>query len=331
MIGYIKDRNTFATLDMILDMSQYDLILGSTNNNVGTVQVPVELEGLENDFFVAEGRAWLVKSLAPDNGRTIITLNDISFMFSRDLVWNGTAYTSIEECIADTIDTEYINQTDAMFDTPFVRVTYTTSTAFITPDIDNGIWNLKAYIAKVRRMKNVFLTFSVSGDYLNITVEQKTPKLWKMDFATDVAKMMQETYQKSATAKITVNGTTDYYAFTDGTYSTNPAAGTRIQGEWVQLTVGPTENEQEKVADVFSKNSETMILEFYTSEEVEFYDTVQLRHEGRVVTGTLSLVSISSSDNRRYCKTGDLINTVPEAISVLSERIEALTKQVERM
>lgn len=331
MIGFIKDRNTFQTLDMMLDISQYDLILGSTNNNVGTVQVPVELEGLENQFFIADDRMWVVKSLAPDNGKTIITLNDISWMFARDLLWDdNTTYSTIEECIADTIDTEYINLSDTEYDTPYVRVSYSTATAWIKPDTENGLWNLKGYIAKVRRMKNVFLSFSISGNYLDIEIEQKTPTLWKLDFATDVAKMYQETYQKTATAKITVNGTTDYYMFTDGTYSTNPAAGTRIQGEWLQVQVNANEDETDKVEDIFSKNAESMILEFYTTEPVEFYDTVQLRHEGRVVTGTLSLVSISSSDNRRYCKTGDLINTVPEAISVLSERIEKVTKTVER-
>jgi hypothetical protein len=331
MIGFIKDRNTFQTLDMMLDVSQYDLILGSTNNNVGTVQVPVELEGLENQFFIADDRMWVIKSLAPDKGKTIITLNDISWMFARDLLWDDTTtYSTIEECIADTIDTEYINLADTEYDTPYVRVSYSTATAWIKPDTENGLWNLKGYIAKVRRMKNVFLSFSISGNYLDIEIEQKTPTLWKLDFATDVAKMYQETYQKTATAKITVNGTTDYYMFTDGTYSTNPAAGTRIQGEWLQVQVNANEDETDKVEDIFSKNAESMILEFYTTEPVEFYDTVQLRHEGRVVTGTLSLVSISSSDNRRYCKTGDLINTVPEAISVLSERIEKVTKTVER-
>lgn len=331
MIGFIKDRNTFHTLDMMLDISQYDLILGSTNNNVGTVQVPVELEGLENQFFIADDRMWVIKSLAPDKGKTIITLNDISWMFARDLLWDdNTTYSTIEECIADTIDTEYINLSDTEYDTPYVRVSYSTATAWIKPDTENGLWNLKGYIAKVRRMKNVFLSFSISGNYLDIEIEQKTPTLWKLDFATDVAKMYQETYQKTATAKITVNGTTDYYMFTDGTYSTNPAAGTRIQGEWLQVQVNANEDETDKVEDIFSKNAESMILEFYTTEPVEFYDTVQLRHEGRVVTGTLSLVSISSSDNRRYCKTGDLINTVPEAISVLSERIEKVTKTVER-
>ena len=334
MIGFIKDRNTFQTLDMMLDISQYDLILGSTNNNVGTVQVPVEVEGLENQFFIADDRIWIVKSLAPDNGRTIITLNDVSWMFARDLLWDdNTTYTTIEECIADTIDTEYINLTDAMYDTPYVRVSYSTATAWIKPDTENGLWNLKGYIAKVRRMKNVFLSFSISGNYLDIEIEQKTPTLWKMDFATDVAKMYQETYQKTSTAKITVNGTTDYYLYSDGTYGTNGSPSlplTRVEGDWVQLQVTANENEADKVEDTFSKNAESMILEFYTTEPVEFYDTVQLRHEGRVVTGTLSLVSISSSDNRRYCKTGDLINTVPEAISVLSERIEKVTKTVER-
>ena len=334
MIGFIKDRNTFQTLDMMLDISQYDLILGSTNNNVGTVQVPVEVEGLENQFFIADDRIWIVKSLAPDNGRTIIMLNDVSWMFARDLLWDdNTTYTTIEECIADTIDTEYINLTDAMYDTPYVRVSYSTATAWIKPDTENGLWNLKGYIAKVRRMKNVFLSFSISGNYLDIEIEQKTPTLWKMDFATDVAKMYQETYQKTSTAKITVNGTTDYYLYSDGTYGTNGSPSlplTRVEGDWVQLQVTANENEADKVEDTFSKNAESMILEFYTTEPVEFYDTVQLRHEGRVVTGTLSLVSISSSDNRRYCKTGDLINTVPEAISVLSERIEKVTKTVER-
>lgn len=331
MIGYIKDRKTFQTLDMLLDITQYDLVLGAVNNNVSTALVLGELENLENQFFIYGNRLWLIKSLAPEDGLTTITLNDISYIFARDLVWDDTAtFNSIEECIADTIDSEYINLSDPEYDTPYITVSYSTATPFIVPDTEGGLWNLKGYIAKVRRMKNVFLDYSISGDTLNITIEQRTPAVHKIDFATDVAQMEQETYQKTSIAKITVNGTTDYYLYEDGTYGTDPNLKTRAEGEWTQLQVRENEDETEKVEDLFSKNAESRIIEFYTDLPVNYYDTVILRNEGRVTSGTLSTVSISSEDNRKYCKTGDLIDTVPEAISVLSERIDKVTKTVER-
>ena len=331
MIAYIKDRKTFQTLDLMLELSQYNLILGAVNNNVGTALCSYEVEGLENQFFIFDNRLWIVKSLSPEDGHTLISLYDISYLFARDLIWDeNNSYTTIEECIADTIDNEFINLSDTEYDTPYITVSYTTATPFIMPDTENGLWNLKAYIAKVRRVKNVFLDYTISRNDLLIDIEQRTPNVWRFDFATDVAQMSQETYQKTSTAKITVNGTTDYYLYTDGTYGNDPDLKDRAEGDWVQLQVSDNESEADKVADVFSKNSESRIIEFYTDAPVEFYDSVILRHEGRVVTGTLSLVSISSSDNRRYCKTGDLINTVPEAISVLSERIEKVTKTVER-
>ena len=334
MIGYIKDRNTFATLDMMLDITEYDLILGSTNNNVGTALCLGELEGLENQFFIYDNRIWLIKGLSPQDGTTTITLNDISFLFSRDLIWNENSnYATIEECIADTIDNEYINLSDTMYDTPYIVVSYSTATSFIKPDTEGGLWNLKGYIAKVRRIKNVFLTYSISGNTLNIEIEAKTPTVHKIDFATDVAQMVQETYQRNSVAKITVNGTTDYYMYSDGTYGTNPSPTlplTRVEGDWIQLNVNQNEVEADKVADTFAKNAESHIVEFWTDLETEFYDTVIIRHDGRVTSGTLSMVSISSGDNRRYCKTGDLIDTMPVAISVLADRIETVTKKVER-
>lgn len=331
MIAYIKDRKTFQTLDLMLELSQYNLILGAVNNNVGTALCSYEVEGLENQFFIFDNRLWIVKSLSPDNGHTLISLYDISYLFARDLIWDeNNSYTTIEECIADTIDNEFINLSDTEYDTPYITVSYTTATPFIMPDTENGLWNLKAYIAKVRRVKNVFLDYTISRNDLLIDIEQRTPNVWRFDFATDAAQMSQETYQKTSTAKITVNGTTDYYLYADGTYGNDPDLKDRAEGDWVQLQVSDNESEADKVADVFSKNSESRIIEFYTDAPVEFYDSVILRHEGRVTSGTLSTVSISSSDNRRYCKTGDLINTVPEAISVLSERIEKVTKTVER-
>lgn len=331
MIAYIKDRKTFQTLDLMLELSQYNLILGAVNNNVGTALCSYEVEGLENQFFIFDNRLWIVKSLSPEDGHTLISLYDISYLFARDLIWDeNNSYTTIEECIADTIDNEFINLSDTEYDTPYITVSYTTATPFIMPDTENGLWNLKAYIAKVRRVKNVFLDYTISRNDLLINIEQRTPNVWRFDFATDVAQMSQETYQKTSTAKITVNGTTDYYLYTDGTYGNDPDLKDRAEGDWVQLQVSDNESEADKVADVFSKNSESRIIEFYTDAPVEFYDSVILRHEGRVTSGTLSTVSISSSDNRRYCKTGDLINTVPEAISVLSERIEKVTKTVER-
>lgn len=334
MIAYIKDRSTFATLDMMLDITEFTLVLGAVNNNVGTAVALGELEGLENQFFIYDNKLWIIKGLSPEDGTTTVTLEDISYLFSRDLVWtDGTTYASIEACIASTIDTEYINLTDPYYDTPYITVTYSTSTGFVKPDVEEGLWNLKGYIAKVRRMKNVFLTYSISGDQLNITVEAKTPTVHKIDFATDVAQMSQETYQKNSVAKITVNGINTYYLYNDGTYGTNASPSLpleRVEGDWIQLNVSAYDNEADKVADTFALNAESHIVEFWTELPVEFYDTVIIRHEGRVVSGTISLVEITSSDSRRFCKTGDLIDTMPEAISVLSERIEKVTKTVER-
>ena len=325
MIGYVKNRKTFVTTHL-LEMSEYTLVLGSINNNVSKVTVIGELSGLEDDFFIYEGNIWIIKTLAPDNGKTVITLNDISYLFSRDLYWSGTAETTIEGLISDTIDTGWTNLSDTMYQTPWLTVTTTTTTSLIQPDIENDLWNLKAYIAKVRRMKNVFLFYSVSGDYLNITVSQITPPLRKIDFAGSDSQLISELYQKTSVAKITVNGTTDYYLFTDGTFSTNPSAGTRVDGSWTMLQVRVGDDEQEEVANTFSKNSDSHIVEFWTEQPCELYDSVQIRSNGRVTNGFLSYVSISSEDNRRRCRTGDLINTVQDAITMLSDKIDTVIK-----
>ena len=97
MIAYIKDRKTFQTLDLMLELSQYNLILGAVNNNVGTALCSYEVEGLENQFFIFDNRLWIVKSLSPEDGHTLISLYDISYLFARDLIWDdNNSYTTIE-------------------------------------------------------------------------------------------------------------------------------------------------------------------------------------------------------------------------------------------
>lgn len=323
MIGYLKDPRTFKTTHL-LDVSSYDLVLGSIYNDTSKVTVVGEYSDLEHYYFVFENNIWVVKAIEPEDGITTFTLDSIDSIFSRNVVFYDDNTGSIEEFISYAIFYDFVSIEDNYFSFPYISVTYTTETDFVEPDVDGILYNLADYISKVRLLYNVFLTYKIEGDVLHVYIAYKEPDLHKIDFNGSDSQVINELYQKSNISKITVNGDRDYYLFDDGTFSQDPSDGTRVIGEWGSLQIGDTEDELERVYDIFMSNNNSHVIEFYTTQDLNFFDNVEIRSRGVLTSSYLTVVKKSSDDDRLYCKTGELINTVSSALANMSSQLSTI-------
>ena len=320
MIGYLKDPRTFKTTHL-LDVSSYDLVLGSIYNDTGKVEVVGEYSDLEHYYFIFEDNIWVIRAISPEDGITTFTLDPIDSIFSRNIVFYDDNTESIEDFIAYNIYYDFVTLEDNYFSYPYISVSFSTGTPFIEPDIDGVLFNLADYISKVRLLYGVFLTYRIEGDTLHIFIDHKIPELHKIDFNGSDSQVINEVYQKSNISKVTVNGDRDYYLFEDGTFSQNPNDGVRIKGEWGSLQIGETDDEVERVYDIFASNSNSHVIEFYTTQNCHFFDNVEIRSRGVLTSSYLTVVKKSSDDNRLYCKTGELITTVSSAIANMHTQV----------
>lgn len=326
MIGYLKNATDFKT-SMMLEILNYNLTYHSIYDNVSQFTVIGEYKDIEKNYVIFDDYIGIVKSCEPSDGETLIKCNDIVFLFARDALYDGES-TSIEKFIADEISDNIINISDDMYKLPYINVSYTTQTPFIAPNTEGLVYNLKSYIAKVLRMKRIFLSYEIAGNTLNISIAQKTIPTRNIDFAMSDYQLINETYSANQTAKVTAindDVTTDYYLFTDGTYSTDPELKPRAVGEWVMVKA----DDIDKVGDEFAKNSSSHLIEFYSNKKLGFCDEITIRSQGRVVNSYIAQISKKSNDNRYLYKSGELLNTASEKLTVMSQQIEEVKKTLE--
>jgi hypothetical protein len=313
MLCYTKRRSDFKNsgLYVVLENDGYDIALDSVYDDTSTITVWTELSGVVGDFLYSDGWLGLIDKIQPDKGQTKVTCVNILTAFARPLIAGTGTY--IEVFIKEKLENEYKNLADTMYDMPYLSVTTTSNTAFISPDLDSdGLWNLKSYIAKVRRLASVFCTFGVSGNALTVEIGAKSIPTRKVDFNDRSFRMENESYSKSSVAKVTAitdTTTTHYFLHSDGTFNTTNAD--RVDGEWVILP-STAEKEAEAVADTFARSAHSHLVTFYSDRVMDFYDRLQIRTEsGRVLNSYISCVRKSARKGVLY-KSGELRATFRE-------------------
>ena len=321
MQAFIKQRSDFKTLP-VLNVIDYDITIDSIYDENSVFTVAGEYALNQGDFLFFEGKGWIIQRADPAEGVTVITYVDMVNLFARSIVYPG-AGADIESFAAAAIDSNFSDISDATYNMPYIVVTAATSTAFIVPEVKDGVYSLKPYIALARRLANVFVTFAVSGNMLAVTVEARAAVNRKIDFLDDAHKILTESYSASSVAKITavelagetVTLVRDFYLMADGTITEDPGEDTRATGDWTVITTTTTGDDTAvKVADEFAKNSYSHLIEFESSKTYGFYDRLQVRIRGRVLNSYISAVRRTSTSNRTFYKSGELRRTLTDKL-----------------
>ena len=319
MQGFIKRRSDFKTI-ALLDVIDYDITLASIYDENSSFKVAGEVALNQGDFLFFEGHGWIIERSDPAEGMTQITCVDLVNLFSRSIVY--TVGTDIETFIQDGIEDNFSGSGDTVFDMPYIVVTVATTTTFIAPEVKDGVYSLKSYIALARRLSGVYVSFAVAGSTLSVSIEARSAVSRKIDFLDDAHKILAESYSASSVAKITamelvgdtVTLVRDFYLMADGSVTETPV-GTRATGDWVAITTTTNGDDTAvKVADDFAKNSYSHLIEFESSKVYGFYDRLQVRIRGRVLSSYISAIRKSSKSNRTLYKSGELRLTLTDKL-----------------
>ena len=316
MVAFIKRRKDFKTYASA-EVVSYDVPLASIEDDVGTIILynSTVTRGSEGDFLIMDGHIWVIDQVTPDEMQTTITVGDIASAFDRPLPFSSDGNT-IGDFLAQQLIAHYRDIADLAYRMPYLTITNLDKTEYLGPTVTDGLFNLRTYMRKVNRLRNVQVRFSVSQDKLIIHIEPRQRPSHNIIFEDGTSQLLSRSYSRSSIAKVTAYhqgiGYTYYLDANGSVRDTEPVH--RAEGKWEVLALEEHEIVEERVQDIFSQNSNSHKIEWRSGKQYELYDTVVLRLDGGLMSSYVSYIGISSSDNRYYYKSGELATTLTERL-----------------
>lgn len=324
MITYIRDRHTFAIKHHATALN-YDMTVQSIYDEVSEFKIRGnESSAKAGDFFFADGFFGIIKEVDKDRETLDITCNDIDTLFARDIPDDpGTVGGNIEGYIKSLIDKYYVSLSDAVYATPFLTVVASTSTVgSALPDVENGVWNVKSYLSKVRRLYNIHTSYSVVNGGLVMRLFHRDRQTHKVFLDLSDYEVLEESFAHEAIGKITTieedtGARRDWYLLTDGTITNTYTDENRVDGTWEILNVSEAANAAEEVKNKFAENSDSHLIEFACSKDYNFYDDLIVRtKDGQVLSSYISAIRKSSDRNKNVYKSGELRIMLDEKLNL---------------
>lgn len=325
MVGYIKRRRDFVTV-CAAQLLDWDYTEKSIYDDKSTFVI----HGDENtasagDLFFTDGYGGVIREIDAGTRNAIqITCDDISALFSRDLfeITSFPAGQTVEQFTANQITANFVDTGDTSYDMGYITVeTLTETDGNALPDTSNGLWNMRDYLQKIRRVYGVETDFVPTKNGITINLYARQPQAHKIFLQNPDYILVDESYSSDITAKITAKiaatgDTTDWYLLDDDTITTDATAPNRVSGEWRSVIIDDAAQEQTTVKNEFSKNDQSFTIEFSTERAFHFYDNVFIRTKnGRVVPGYITAVRRQQGTRGKIFKTGKMLLTIDEKLN----------------
>ena len=316
MIAYVKRRKDFTTV-VSAEAVSWEVPLASIEDDVGNIVLYGNevTRGHEGDFLIMDGHIWLIDQVTPEDQQTTVTVVDVRSAFDRKLPYISEG-TTIGSWLAEQLENHYKSVSDAVYAMPYLLIVNTDVTDYLPPTVEDGLYNLKTYMRKVNRLRDVQVSFSVEQDFLLVRIARRTRPTHNIVFDDGTCQLISRSYNRSSIAKVTAyrGGVgTDYYLSKSGSVTkTEPTD--RAEGAWEVLALMEGEDIDERVQDVFSQNSNSHKIEWKSNREFDLYDTTHIRLDGGLMSSYISYIGISSGDNRFHYKSGELATTLTERL-----------------
>lgn len=317
MFFYIRSGTDFKIKD-IAESMDYSLVIGSIYGDFTRITFPSSVNVTSGDFIMNDyGFICIVESVDKNDEMIEVDGKDINNLFNRQIVYDGSeASTSVEAYLMDKLTENFITVSDTYYRIPFLTLAASTTTvASSKPDVEEGIYNLKSYISKTKRLYGVGVTYTVSGANLLATINQKTTNK-NLFLDTSVYKITEETFAESVVAKITAintdtNASQNYYLLSNGSFTTDMTDPDRVKGQWVILTYDDNTIPEESVMNKFKENIYSHKVTFISDEKnaiYDYYDYVKVRLNDNIYDSYVAKKVVNSDGTTEY-QLGELRNT----------------------
>lgn len=324
MYCILKDRRTFQSLtDTTCSVTNYELITESIYDEISDIRVTAaKVKPKEGDIvFLENGFAGIVQEAEGNVHALDLRCRQMVTIFDRDIFYSEPQGAYIEERLENMIDVNFTNQPDALYRLPYLEVIVETRTASsMRPDIDDdGLYNIKSYIAKLRRLLNIFVTFEFKRSRLIVRIARKIVPTKQIDFSDADLRIIERSFSCERIGKITswaedTNEKKDWYLKTDGTVTSIYSEEGRVDGEWQPIKVREAVDVADAVADKFKNNSFSHKITFTAPPEkarFDFYDSIKIAIDDRLFDSYIAAVKISKDSTLTEYQCGELRTTYP--------------------
>lgn len=305
------------------DVADYTAVLYAASKKTGTVKVAGEDPNLSGCWAILDGRLYYAQKAAPAGGYTTVTLAKPIYAFTRDLVYTGDGTEDLEDFIADQIDANWTDQTDAPFAMPYLTASGSGTTAADLAFSNNQVYAFTEVLELAEEMGIEFV-WTMTAEELNLTVQPRTSGAHNIFFNDGHSQLQSVSVTENTVAKvtcrrisevdgvITVGATKTFYWHSDGTIS-ETAPDPRIPGTWSVVSVTDDDIDLDvAAAEAMSGNNSTVKVVFSSDRSLSLGDMVTCRINGKVITAAVTSAVRKFSDPRIQYELGDLPTTLTD-------------------
>lgn len=314
MQAFIKSIKTFETTshNLVLDYEVKYSIYDTVSNII--IETPSKLPKEGDILYMENGFMGVISTVSPEYGATTLGCNQIVSLFSRNMFYTDAARTYLEDYLADMISENYINCADSFYAMPYLNVVAETHTASqMGPDLEDNIYSVKSYAAKMRRLYNIFLKWSLTRTSLNLNIARNVKNNINVDFSNPAFKLTTQDFSSSSVSKITsyCEETGEYKVWVlldDGEIVNSSPSSGRVDGEWIPLRVQKASDVEDAVKDEFMKNEYSHKIEFMASKSAGFslYDRLTIRLDNKIFSSYVSGVTFNKNSDVATISCGEL-------------------------
>lgn len=334
MLAQIRSMINYEVL-CAAEVISYDLPIATSADDSGSIVLRgTAAAGSEGHWLLFKNYIWLIKQATITDGTTELTLRPPVNAFSRSIALPNNSFTSAEDFIFTCINKEFKNNSDAFFKMPYLELNVSTGTPYMVPTLDNNLmFNLADYI---RLRDAVFFDesgdvekfgaaciFIPSVDTLTVGIQPISSAQHTAFFDSNRFWLEEQAHDYDRVTKVTVLGedsSKDFYLLKDGTIVTSPTVANRALGKWVYVAAEDDATAGDTARRTFANNGASHRIEFFSTEEFDVHDTVQMHLRGyeEYDSYEITCVRISSADSRYHYTCGTLPLTLTEKVGKIS-------------
>lgn len=273
---WIFDYYDFSVKD-IVEISDYEINIDEETNAKSIIKVLKKTDAKARDIIAVKKNNtvvyWgIVDEIQNEDGKQLyeFTTKYITNLFDRNIKLeneNTIRTTGVEDFIEDTIDSQYISNTDTFVNLPWLELNVLTHTPKQTSvtNVENNIYNLHTWITNCTQNYDIVYSFSIVNKKLVMTIECKTFNKELIDTLAQAISNYTEVFETDVVSKVIVlytnvsgaenPGQYILYLKTDRTTTTNMNDPNRAEGKIETVYTENYEDANQTALDTMKSNS----------------------------------------------------------------------------
>lgn len=273
---WIFDYYDFSVKD-IVEISDYEINIDEETNANSLIKVLKQTEAKARDIIAVKKNNsvvyWgIIEEIQNEDGKQLYeyTTKYITNLFDRNIELkneNIIRTTGVEDFIEDTIDSEYISNTDTFINLSWLELetlTHTPKQTSVT-NVENGIYNLHTWITNCTQNYDIVYSFDIVNKKLVMTIENKTFNKELIDTLAQAISNYTEVFETDVVSKVIVlytnknevenPGEYTLYLLNDRTTTTNMLDPNRAEGRVETVYTENYEDANQTALDTMKANS----------------------------------------------------------------------------